>query len=176
MARLEAEVGDEFHVLGLREHVEGDDAFEAVLLVFRENLEVPGERGRVAGDVEDLSRLLLAEEFEGGPGAATAWGVEDEGGVVGVEPGEYAGEEFLDAAEEELAVGAVAAFGVLAGCANCGLIHLDAGEGFHVLCHFEAEEADSAVGIHEVAAASFLESLADGIDESGEEVEVVLEE
>lgn len=155
-------------MLGLWEHIEGDDAFEAVVLVFREDLEVAGERGGVAGDVEDLGGALLAEEFEGGPGAATSGWVEDEGGVVGVEPGEDAGEEFLDAAEEEFTVCAVAPFGVLAGGAHGGLIHFDAGEGFYVLGHFEAKEADTAVGVDEVAAAAFLESLADGVHETGQ--------
>jgi hypothetical protein len=176
LARLEAEVGDEFDVLGLGKHVERDDAFQSIGLVFREDLEVTGEGGGVAGDVEDLGGALLTEELEGGAGATTSRWVKDEGCSAGVELGEDTGEEFFDTTEEEFAIGAVAAFGVLAGGPHGGFIHLDTCEGFQVLGHFEAEETDTAVGVDEVAAASFLQALADCVDESGKQVEIVLEE
>ena len=46
------QLDDRFQVRGVREHIEGDDLSD--LIAFAEHGQVLGERGGVAGDIDDL--------------------------------------------------------------------------------------------------------------------------
>jgi len=57
-----------------------------------------------------------------------------------------------------------------------GGVNFDADELANSVGEFDAEEADAAVGVHEELSAAVAEAFADGLDEFGEEKEIVLEE
>lgn len=151
------------------------DEVEGEALVGTEGFEVAGQGGGMAGDVEDLGRRGRVEGLDGGAGAAGAGRVQEDRGVGGIAAAEQVGQLLLGAADDELAVGNVAGGSVAARGVDGGGVEFDAEEGFHGRGEFEGEEPDAAVGVEEMAGAGGLEPGADGLDELGEEVEIVLE-
>lgn len=129
----------------------------------------------MAGDVDDLLGLDLAEEVDAFGGAAGAGGIEDDGFFGGGKFVEELGEEFFGAAGDEFAVGDVFVFGVFAGGFDGGEVEFDADEFLDEVSGFEGEEADAAVDVDDEFGGAGAEAFADACDEFGEEEEVVLE-
>lgn len=102
-----------------------------------ECLQVAGERGWVAGDVDDLGGAGGEEGLDEGGGAADARGVGDDRRVVGGETLEQCGHPGFGGAHDEAAVALVAQFHVPLGGADGHAVDFDAGEAFHDAGAFE---------------------------------------
>ncbi len=138
-------------MLGLGEHVDGMDGVEMVAVVFAEEAEIAGQGGGVATHVEDLTGAGLTEDVETGWTATDARWIEEDGGEGGIEALEQAGEEVIGTAGDELAIADSAALGIAPGGLDGGGIEFDAEERFDFGGEFDAEEADAAIGVDEMA-------------------------
>jgi hypothetical protein len=172
----EAEIRDALDVLGVWEHIDRDNIDQLVDRIEAEGVQVAGEGSGLAGDVEDLGGLIMAERLDGVWVATASWGIEDDGSESGVKALEDGWETVFDGAGDDFAVGAVFGGGVGA-CGEDGLaVMFDAGEGDDAVGEFDGEEADAAIGVDEELDAAIGETLCDGLDESWEQVKIVLKE
>ena len=83
-------------MVGLREEVEKGQPFETEPLV-REETQVPGQRGRVARDVDHPAGPEPGDCFEGLPGAGPGRVEDDQAGS----PGLFRSQHFLDLPPDE---------------------------------------------------------------------------
>lgn len=155
---------------GLGEHVDGDDAFDAVATA-GELAEIPRQGGRVARDVDDAFGDK-AKEFGDGFGGAGAGRVEEDNGpIAGIQAGEVSGDVGGDKFGGERQAGGVFLGGGDGGGVGFDAENLGSGAG-----QGEGEHADAAIEVQGAGTFSYLGELKGEFDKFGRDGGVNLEE
>ncbi len=151
---------------GAGEHVEEGGADGGVEGVGAEEMEVAGEGGRVAGDVEEERDAVSAEGGDDVGMAAGAGRVEDDGGALAAERLEGLGESLLGRGADD--VGDESGLSVIVvGGLDGGGVALDEDASRVVVAEGDGEGADAAVGVDEGVGAGVVgEPVAGGGEES----------
>ena len=76
------QIGDALDMGGLGKHIERGYFRELINSIGAEDAKVAREGGGMAGDVNDLVGTSGAEQLKAGGGAANAWGIKEESGLI----------------------------------------------------------------------------------------------
>jgi hypothetical protein len=172
---IEPKVSHTLHMLGLRKHIKRHNIHQAVDLIAAQNVQVPRQRGRLTGDIQNLGWTLREQAFQSGWMASPPWGIKDDGGFACRKTAQHSRQPLLDGAGNDLPVGAVAGRRIGARGEHRAAIVLNAGKGNDMFGQFNPEETNSTVGVDEMTNPAVSQPIGNRLDQGGEKLKVILE-
>lgn len=130
----------------------------------------------MAGHVNELGRSLRAQQAQGFRPATLARRVQQNRRGCRGKPVNQGGQRLLHLAADEFAVGAMAGGGISSRRRNGALVVFDAHERLDRVGQLQAEEADPAIQVNQMAHAAGPQRVADDRHQPGQQKEIILEE
>ena len=130
----------------------------------------------MARDVNHLSGTRLPQRLQPDGGATRARRVDDHCGLLCVEARHQLRQQLLSAPLDEFTIGATTFCRVEHRGLDGLPVHLHADEFLHRAGQFDAEQSHAAIRIHHEARSRVLHPRADGLDQSRQQVKIILKE
>src|SRR5581483_9848952 len=171
---LQSQIGHAFHMAGLWEHIQRRHFHQLKDISTAQNVQVPRHGGRVTGDINDLTRARAPQQFETLSRAARARRIEQYSRRTRREAVQQSRQQRLGPASQKLTVAAVARGRIPSRGLNGQLVQFDARITLDEIGQLHAEEPDAAISIHEKARSAGAEKFPYGVDQLGQQKEIVL--
>src|ERR1035438_9412277 len=163
-------------MLSVRKHVQRDHLRQVKDIFRAQNVQVPRHCCRVAGYVDNLRRPHPAQQLQRLRPATLARRVQQYRRRLGRKTRQQRRQKFLRGPRYEFAVGASARNGVPPRRLDRQTVQLHADKGLDQVTQLKAEEANTAIYIHEMACPAAAQAITHGFQQLGQQEEVILKE
>src|ERR1039458_4622770 len=163
-------------MLSVRKHVQRDHLRQVKDIFRAQNVQVPRHCCRVAGYVDNLRRPHPAQQLQRLRPATLARRVQQHRRRLGRKTRQQRRQKFLRGPRYEFAVGASARNGVPPRRLDRQTVQLHADKGLDQVTQLKAEEANTAIYIHEMACPAAAQAITHGFKQLGQQEEVILKE